>query len=82
MPSTWRSTATNGPAGPFPPAGCVPDGRLAGRVGPGVGPLLAWLSGSSHSLAVAVVLAVFILAYDGGMKRTILGPELMGACRG
>src|SRR5262245_50204166 len=30
---------------------------------------------------VAVLLVVAILAYDGGMKRTALGPVVMGLCR-
>ena len=53
-----------------------------GAIGLVVGPLLAWLSGSCASLIVAGVLAAVILAYDAGLKRTVLGPEVMGACRG
>jgi hypothetical protein len=40
------------------------------------------LSGSLASACVAGVLAACVLAYDGGLKRTPLGPEVMGACRG
>lgn len=67
----------------------LPSGRVsltfAARVGWGglvLGPALAWLGGSLPALVVAVVLAMTILAYDGGAKRSLLGPQLMGACRG
>lgn len=33
------------------------------------------------SLVVAVLITACVLAYDGGMKRTPLGPLFMGACR-
>ncbi len=67
----------------------IPSGRVSprfaasiGAAGLLVGPILAWLSGSTTSLVVAGLLALTILGYDGGVKRTVLGPELMGACRG
>jgi UbiA prenyltransferase family len=67
----------------------IPSGRVSrslaggiGAMGLVVGPLVAWLSGSSASLVVAGVLAAVILAYDAGLKRTALGPGVMGACRG
>ncbi len=67
----------------------IPSGRVSrsfagglGAIGLVVGPLVAWLSGSSASLIVAGVLAAVILAYDAGLKRTVLGPGVMGACRG
>jgi hypothetical protein len=67
----------------------IPSGRVArsfagglGAIGLVVGPLVAWLSGSFTSLIVAGVLAAVILAYDAGLKRTVLGPGVMGACRG
>lgn len=66
------------------PSGAV-SRRFATRLGFALlmaGPLLAALSGSLASVAVAVILAVCVLAYDAGVKRTVLGPELMGACRG
>jgi 4-hydroxybenzoate polyprenyltransferase len=59
--------------------------RFAGWAGGALlllGPLLAALSGSIASVAVAAALAAMVLAYDGGLKRTPLGPEAMGACRG
>ena len=31
---------------------------------------------------MATLLSVAILAYNSGSKRTILGPQVMGACRG
>lgn len=49
------------------------------------GVLLGTLAGlvnvSVWSPIIAVILAVAILAYDGGMKRTVLGPVVMGSCR-
>lgn len=33
------------------------------------------------SLLVAVVLCVLVLGYDGGLKKTALGPLVMGCCR-
>lgn len=67
----------------------LPSGRVsrsfATRLGwslLGLGLGLAALSGSWRSLAVAGALAGCIVAYDAGGKRTALGPELMGACRG
>ena len=47
-----------------------------------LGPVLAWTSGSTASLVVASGLAACVLLYDAGLKRTVLGPEAMGACRG
>lgn len=46
------------------------------------GPLLALASGSVASFLVAMFLALSVLAYDVGVKRTVLGPEVMGLCRG
>jgi 4-hydroxybenzoate polyprenyltransferase len=67
----------------------LPSGRVSRRFATGlgwsllgVGLALAALSGSWRSLAVAAALAACILAYDAGGKRTVLGPQLMGACRG
>jgi len=67
----------------------IPSGRVSrsfagifGAIGLVAGPLVAWLSGSFTSLIVAGVLAAVILAYDAGLKRTFLGPGVMGACRG
>ncbi len=66
------------------PSGRVSRSFAAGLVAAGLilGPLLALLSGSLWSLFVATLLSVAIVAYDSGLKRTILGPEIMGACRG
>jgi UbiA prenyltransferase family len=67
----------------------IPSGRISrslagliGFLGLFCGPLVAGLSGSFSSLAVAGVLAAVIVAYDAGLKRTALGPGVMGACRG
>jgi 4-hydroxybenzoate polyprenyltransferase len=66
----------------------LPSGRVSrsfaawlGWGGLVLGPALARTSGPRPAL-VAVVLSLAILAYDGGLKRSILGPEFMGSCRG
>jgi 4-hydroxybenzoate polyprenyltransferase len=66
------------------PSGRVPRAFAAsvGAAGLLLGPVLAGLSGSLPSLIVGVLLAILVLGYDAGLKRTILGPEVMGACRG
>ena len=33
------------------------------------------------SFLVALILAACVLGYDAGLKRTVVGPEVMGACR-
>jgi 4-hydroxybenzoate polyprenyltransferase len=53
-----------------------------GAAGLVLGPILASLAGSFSGLSVALLLAAAILAYDLGLKRTFMGPEVMGACRG
>jgi 4-hydroxybenzoate polyprenyltransferase len=67
----------------------LPSGRVSrrfaawlGGIALAMGPVLAGLSGSMSSLVVALALASCVLAYDAGLKRTVLGPEAMGACRG
>jgi UbiA prenyltransferase family len=67
----------------------LPSGRVSRRFAAWFGGLalvtgvaLAALSGSTSSLVVALALAACVLAYDAGLKRTVLGPEAMGACRG
>lgn len=67
----------------------LPSGRVSrrfaawfGGIALAMGPCLAALSGSWASLVVAAILAACVLGYDAGLKRTILGPEVMGACRG
>lgn len=67
----------------------LPSGRVAvlsaawlGGVGLALGPGLALAGGGSGAAAVAVALALCILGYDAGLKRTPLGPAVMGACRG
>jgi 4-hydroxybenzoate polyprenyltransferase len=71
------------------PARPIPSGQIsrgfAIRFGAGglvLGPLIALASGSAAALVVALMLAGAILAYDAGVKRSILGPEIMGLCRG
>ncbi|HEY2154635.1 MAG TPA: UbiA family prenyltransferase [Isosphaeraceae bacterium] len=65
----------------------LPSGRVSRRLAAlaGVvllisGPALAAISGATAA-GVASVLAACVLAYDAGLKRTVLGPEVMGACR-
>ncbi|MBX6315596.1 MAG: UbiA family prenyltransferase [Isosphaeraceae bacterium] len=71
---------------PFRP---LPSGRVSRRFAAGLGVVLlglglalAAVSGSVVSLAIAGLLTTCVVAYDAGLKRTALGPELMGACRG
>ena len=67
----------------------LPSGKVSrrsaarfGGIALALGPGLAALSGSTTSLVVALALAACVLGYDAGLKRTVLGPEVMGACRG
>ena len=67
----------------------LPSGRVSRRfasvLGWGLlifGILLAGASGSLASLAVGGALAACVVGYDAGLKRTVLGPEVMGSCRG
>ncbi len=47
-----------------------------------LGLTLAGLSGSLASLGVASLLVVCVVAYDVGLRRSAIGPVVMGACRG
>ncbi len=67
----------------------LPSGRVSRRLAAwaggsalALGPALAACSGSPTSFLVALVLAGAVLGYDAGLKRTPLGPQVMGACRG
>ena len=67
----------------------LPSGRISRRFAAVLGgtllvlgPVLAALSGSTASLCVAGLLAACVMSYDAWLKRTVLGPEVMGACRG
>jgi 4-hydroxybenzoate polyprenyltransferase len=71
------------------PSRPLPSGKVSrrlaawfGGVALALGPALAVLSGSTSSLVVALALAACVLGYDAGLKRTVLGPEVMGSCRG
>jgi 4-hydroxybenzoate polyprenyltransferase len=66
----------------------LPSGRISVGVAKvlattlfGLGLLLALISGVRPG-AVAALLIGCVLAYNLGLKRTWLGPEVMGACRG
>jgi 4-hydroxybenzoate polyprenyltransferase len=75
----------------------IPSGRIAQaqarRIGFGLlvsGVILGWMAGSLglvdeapwwRSGAVATLLALCVLLYDGVLKRTLLGPLTMGMCR-
>ena len=67
----------------------LPSGRVSRRFALALGGTLlvagmalAAYSGSPASLGVAALLSACVLGYDAGLKRTGLGPEVMGACRG
>lgn len=47
-----------------------------------VGLALAVVSATRHGWVVETALIACLLSYDAGVKRTVLGPEFMGACRG
>ncbi len=70
------------------PSGRISVGaaRLAGWgllvVGVGLAGLAAVLGSDIRPVLVATGLAVAIVAYDGLLKKTPLGPPAMGACRG
>lgn len=66
----------------------IPSGRTPlrlaialGIIGLVGGPLLALASGSVRSLIVALLLGACVIAYNAGLKASILGPEIMGMCR-
>lgn len=65
----------------------IPSGRVSLRaaMGLGVGLIavgnLAAAGVGIPSLLVAGLLTLCVLAYDGGLKKTPLGPVAMGACR-
>ncbi len=69
------------------PSRPLPSGRisLAAAVGLAVllmvGGLASAAASGTTGLVVAVTLAACVLAYDGGLKTTGLGPIVMGACR-
>lgn len=68
----------------------------SGRVSPSLAAVIGWAGltlglvlalvagegGLSPTLIVGVLLAMAILAYDAGLKQTLLGPVAMGSCRG
>ena len=66
----------------------LPSGRVsrAFAIGFGVVALLVGIGmamlASQASAVVAAALVGCVLLYDAGLKRTPLGPEVMGACRG
>lgn len=70
----------------------LPSGRIAWRTAAALGPSLllagiglavfaGWFADSAAGV-VASLLALAIVSYDGGVKRTRLGPLAMGLCRG
>jgi 4-hydroxybenzoate polyprenyltransferase len=67
----------------------LPSGQVSRRFAAALGaallvagPGLAALSGSPRSLGITALLSACVLSYDAGLKRTWLGPETMGTCRG
>ena len=70
------------------PSRPIPRGEVsvgfAAALGAGLmltGLALAWWVGHGPGV-IATALATAILLYDGGMKRTAVGPLVMGSCRG
>jgi 4-hydroxybenzoate polyprenyltransferase len=67
---------------PFRP---LPSGRVALRTAAALGSLLiaagVGLAAAAGALAYGLGLAAAVLLYDGGLKRTALGPVAMGGCR-
>lgn len=66
----------------------LPSGRVglrtAALLGSGLlllGLAFAWAAATRHGAAVGLGLVGCVLAYDLGLKRTPLGPEVMGSCR-
>jgi 4-hydroxybenzoate polyprenyltransferase len=71
------------------PSRPLPSGRVSRRFAATLGVALlvlgvtaAWAASTRHGLSVSLVLTGCVIAYDAGVKRSVLGPELMGACRG
>lgn len=66
----------------------LPSGRVSTRAAAllGVGLFAVGLGAAAsvgpRSAGVAVALVAAVVCYDAGVRRTVLGPELMGACRG
>jgi 4-hydroxybenzoate polyprenyltransferase len=67
----------------------LPSGRVSRRFAAALGglllvagPALASLSGSATSVMIAMLLSSLVLTYDAVAKRSVFGPEVMGACRG
>ena len=65
----------------------LPSGRVSRRIASAIGvvllatgPVFAAMAGSA-SLVVSLALTACVLAYDAGLKRTVIGPVAMGACR-
>ncbi len=67
----------------------LPSGAVSRRFALGLavglfalGLALAGISGSLASLATAALLVACVVAYDAALRRTAVGPVVMGACRG
>jgi 4-hydroxybenzoate polyprenyltransferase len=67
----------------------LPSGRIGRRFAAVLGIallvaglILAAVSRTRHGLIVEAALIGCVLAYNAGLKRSALGPEVMGACRG
>lgn len=66
----------------------IPSGRVRAAAARNVGfaalaagVAVAWIAGQAPSGTVASVTALLALAYDGWLKKTALGPGVMGLCR-
>ncbi len=47
-----------------------------------LGLLSAATSGSALSVGVACLLVICVVGYDSGLRKSVFGPQVMGACRG
>ena len=67
----------------------IPSGKVSGVVASLMGGILlaaglalVVVSAVNGASVVAMALVACVVGYDAGLKRTLLGPEVMGACRG
>jgi 4-hydroxybenzoate polyprenyltransferase len=69
------------------PSRPIPSGRVSPRTAAGVGsglmilgPVGAWFV-SAEAFEISLMIAALVLAYDGYLKKTPVGPIAMGGCR-
>ncbi|MEM8679661.1 MAG: UbiA family prenyltransferase [Planctomycetota bacterium] len=69
------------PSGKISPRAAMIFGSFLLGGGVGLAGMATFQSGDPRSVILAVALVGCILAYDGGLKRSALGPLIMGSCR-